>query len=66
MSDKIPPKGWDDKRVRRVLDHYDSQTDDSAAAEDQEAYESITRTAMEVPIDLVPEVRDLIAQRRAG
>ena len=66
MSDQKLPKGWDETRVRRVLDHYESQTDDQAATEDQEAFESTTHTAMEVPVELVPEVRELIAKRRAG
>jgi len=29
------------------------------------AYESTTHTAMEVPVDLVPAVRELIARRQA-
>jgi hypothetical protein len=66
MSEKKLPQGWDETRVRRVLDHYESQTDDAAAAEDQDAFESTTHTAMEVPVELVPEVRNLIAKRRAG
>ena len=37
-----------------ALDHYESQADDDAATEDQEAFESIPHTAMEVPIELVP------------
>ena len=66
MSAQKLPDGWDEPRVRRSLDHYESQTDDDAATEDQEAFESITHTAMEVPVELVPEVRQLIAKRRAG
>ena len=66
MSNKKLPQGWDESRIRRVVDHYESQTDDEAAAEDQETFESTTHTAMEVPIELVPEVRHLIAKRRAG
>ena len=66
MSDQKFPQSWDESRVRRVLDHYESQTDDQAASEDQEAFESTTHTAMEVPVELVPEVRQLIAKRRAG
>ena len=66
MSDQKLPKGWDDSRLRRVLDHYESQTDEDATAEDQKAFESTTHTAMEVPVKLVPEVRQLIAKRRAG
>ena len=66
MCDQKLPQGWDEARVRRVLDHYESQTDDAAAAEDQAAFEATTHTAMEVPVELVPEVRQLIAKRRAG
>jgi hypothetical protein len=27
------PKGWDEKRVNRVLDHYENQTEDEAVTE---------------------------------
>lgn len=32
------PKGWDEERVKRVLDHYENQTEDEAAAEDEAAW----------------------------
>ncbi len=60
------PVGWNEERVRRVLAHYDQQSDGEAVAEDEAAYESTTHTAMEVPVDLVPAVRELLAKRRAG
>lgn len=60
------PRGWDEERVRRVLDHYDAQSDEEAVAEDEAAYESTTHTAMEIPVDLVQQVRDLIAKRKAS
>jgi hypothetical protein len=60
------PAGWDEKRVRRVLKHYEAQSDEEAVAEDEAAYEATTHTAMEVPVELVPTVRELIAKRRAG
>ncbi len=60
------PAGWDGERVRRVLEHYETQSDEEAVAEDEAAYEAITSTAMEVPVELVPVVRELIAKRRAG
>lgn len=60
------PDGWDEARVKRVLAHYEQQSDEKAVAEDEAAYESTTHTAMEVPIDLVPAVRELLAKRRAG
>ena len=60
------PAGWDEDRVKRVLAHYERQSDDEAVAEDEAAYESTTHTAMEVPVDLVPAVRELLAKRRVG
>lgn len=60
------PPGWDEARVRRVLEHYEQQSDDEAVAEDEAAYESTTHTAMEVPVDLVPAVRELLAKRRVS
>lgn len=60
------PPGWDEQRVRRVLEHYEAQSDEEAVAEDEAAYESTTHTAMEIPVDLVPAVRELLAKRRAG
>ena len=60
---KFPP-GWDEERVRRVLEHYDAQADDEAVAEDEAAFDETTHTAMEVPVDLVPRVRELIAKHR--
>ena len=64
-ASKFPP-GWDEQRVQRVLDHYESQTDEEAVAEDEAAFESTDHTAMEVPVELVPAVRELIAKRRIG
>jgi hypothetical protein len=66
MKQATYPAGWDEDRVRRVLEHYETQSDEEAVAEDEAAYEATTHTTMEVPVDLVPEVRELIARRRAG
>ena len=60
------PAGWDEARVNRVLAQYEQQSDEEAVAEDEAAYESTTHTAMEVPVDLVPAVRELLAKRRVG
>jgi len=38
---KFPP-GWDEDRVRRVLEHYERQSDDEAVAEDEAALLHIT------------------------
>ncbi len=62
------PEGWDEQRVRRVLAHYEDQTEDEAVAEDEAAYEDRSQTIVEVPVELVPAVRELIAKhsRRAS
>ena len=65
MSKQHFPVGWDEGRVQRVLEHYEAQSDDEAVAEDEAAFESPTHTVIEVPVDLVPEVRELIAKREA-
>lgn len=64
-KDNFPP-GWDAERVRRVLEHYEGQADDEAVAEDEAAFETTTHTAMEVPVDLVPRIREMIAKRRTA
>ncbi|HZF14113.1 MAG TPA: hypothetical protein VFE33_35405 [Thermoanaerobaculia bacterium] len=66
MKETKYPAGWDQERVRRVLGHYETQSEEEAVAEDEAAYEATTSTTMEVPVELVPEVRELIAKRRAS
>lgn len=65
MSENNFPIGWDEDRdrVRRVIAHYDEQTEDDALAEDEAGVE-FSETVMNVPHDLVPEIRELIAKRR--
>lgn len=59
------PEGWDEERVRRMLEHYENLTEAEAVAEDEASFEDRTQTVMEVPVDLVPVVRELIAKRSA-
>ena len=58
------PPGWDEERVRRVLSHYEQQSEDEAVAEDEAAFESSTQTFIEVPNELLPTVRELIAKHK--
>lgn len=58
------PKGWDEERVRKVLAHYEEQTEEEAVAEDEAAYEDENQTFIEIPNELLPKVRELIAHRR--
>ncbi len=64
MKKTMFPPGWDEEWVRKVLAHYKEQTEEEAVAEDEAAFEGSKETVMEVPKDLVPTVRDLIAKRR--
>ena len=57
------PPGWDEQRVSEVLAHYESQTEAEAMAEDEAAFENSTRTFIEIPNALVPEVREMLARR---
>jgi len=59
------PAGWDEKRVRKVLEHYEKQTEDEAVAEDEAAYQAEGQTVMIVPTKLVPAIRQLLGRREA-
>ena len=63
MSQEKFPAGWDEQKVRRVLAHYEKQTEDDSVTEDEAAMEP-SDTVMNVPYDLVPKVRELIAKRQ--
>jgi hypothetical protein len=58
------PAGELEGRIRRLLEHYESQTDFEAAVEDEVAWEDVTETTMKVPVDLVPAVLELIRNRK--
>ena len=62
MTDPVNrfPPGWDEARVRDLLDHYESQTEDEVVAEDEAAYEDKSHTVMLIPNELVPAVRALL------
>lgn len=63
MKNSNFPPGWDEERVRKVIDHYERQSEDQAVAEDEAAYEDPSCTLMEVPNELVSKVREMIAKR---
>ncbi len=55
------PRGWNETKVRRVLEHYENQTEDEAVAEDEAAFQAKGQTVMIVPTKLVPKIRQLIS-----
>jgi hypothetical protein len=65
MKNNDFPSGWDETRVREVLDYYENQTDEDAAREHESALSRPTETLMEVPTELVPLFRELIAKHTA-
>lgn len=58
------PRGWDEERVQRVLAHYEQQSEPEAVAEDEASFEDATQAIMEVPRELVPAIRELIAKHQ--
>ncbi len=65
-SSGLPAPRWDEERVRRVLEHYESQPEEQAVAEDEAGLDSAAETVMNIPKELVPEVRKLIARHKKG
>lgn len=64
MSKNQFPKGWDEKRVRELIRHFDSQTEEEAIAEDEAAYDDPGYEMIAVPRELVPDVQQLISKRK--
>ncbi len=62
-QNKFPP-GWDEEKVQRVLSHYDRQTEEESLVEDEAGIQP-SETVMNIPHDLVPKVRELIAKRQS-
>jgi len=65
MNDDSFPVGWNENRVRKVLEHYESQTNEQAVAEDEADFTNHPETVISVPVDLVPAVRELIGKRQS-
>ena len=63
MKNKLPD-GWIEDKIKGVIDHYESQTEDEAVAEDETAL-VVEDTLMQIPIELVADVRALIAREQA-
>ena len=60
------PSGWNEERVRQVLAHYEQQTEEEAIAEDEAAFEQEGQAIIAVPNELLPKVRELIAQHESA
>ena len=56
------PTGWNEERVRKLLQHYETQTEEEAVAEDEAAFRRRDQTVMVVPKHLVPTITRMIAK----
>lgn len=67
MSRSQFPPGWDDDRVRRLIDQHEQLsedelvTEDDAAAQDHDGQAVIT-----IPEELLPAVRQLLASHKSA
>ena len=62
---KYPP-GWDEKRAKEVIAHYENQTEAEEHAEIEAALKAENTTLMDIPTELVPKVRALLARKRSA
>ena len=60
------PDNWDENRTKRILAHYEAQTEDEAVLEDEAMFEQSEQTLIEIPVELVPAVRALLANYYGG
>ncbi|MBI3303776.1 MAG: hypothetical protein HYZ72_17060 [Deltaproteobacteria bacterium] len=56
------PTGWNEERMRKLLLHYEMQTEDEAVAEDEATFRRRDQTVMVVPKNLVPTITRIIAK----
>jgi hypothetical protein len=60
MTNNKFPVGWDEEKVKRVIDYYENQTEENALAEDEAIEHNLEQTTMQIPQHLVSAVRELL------
>ena len=58
------PEGWTQDKIKGVIEHYESQSEEEAIAEDETVL-AVEETLMQVPLELVADVRAFIAKEQA-
>jgi hypothetical protein len=66
MSQQKLPAGWDEQRIKDLVTHYESQTEEEEFADIEAAREAEDITLMAIPSELVPEVRALLARKQSA
>jgi hypothetical protein len=65
-EEKFPP-GWDSDRVKRLLGHYETLSEEQQVAEDEEAArQQEGQAVIAVPQELLPAIRQLLAGHNQG
>lgn len=62
MKNKLPT-GWNEEKIERIIDYYETQSEEEAVAEDERAL-AVEETLVQVPVELVADVRALIAKAK--
>ncbi|MFZ1935626.1 MAG: hypothetical protein WCB27_25645 [Thermoguttaceae bacterium] len=62
QQEEFPP-GWDAERVRRLIAYYDALDEEHQVAEDEAAQEQPSQTTVVVPIEFMPAIRQMFAQK---
>jgi len=63
MSEVKFPPGWDADRVERLIAHYDALDEAQQVAEDEAAQEQPSQTTVVVPVEFMPAIRQMFAQK---
>ena len=67
MSEPTFPVGWDAERVKRLIEHYESLSEDEQVAEDEAAAAlQKGQTVITVPDELLPAIRQLLARHKSA
>lgn len=67
MSESKFPEGWDEQRVKRLIQHYEVLTEEEQIAEDEAAVsEGPEQAVVTVPTALLPAIRQLLADYKHG
>ena len=63
MSEEKFPPGWNADRVRRLIANYDALDEEQQVAEDEASQEQPSQTTVVVPIEFIPAIRQMFAQK---
>jgi hypothetical protein len=63
MNEQKYPPGWNAERVRRLIAHYEALDEEQQVAEDEASQEQPSQTTVVVPVEFMPAIRQMLAQK---